>query len=250
MIFYFTATGNSRFLAETLAEHTGDTLVNIADCVREGHYSFAPAAGESIGFVVPVYFFGLPMMVVEFLQKLQLPAKQETYTYAVLNCGGTTGDAERFFRKLLPVTAVFGIVTVDNYAILYPVMRDAEINQRLAAAERGMAEIARQVQRKAAGRYNSCRGHLPGLLTAVAYPLYKHGRKTRNFSVSAACTSCGLCANICPRGVIRLEEGRPVWAAAQCELCLACLHRCPVAAINYGKKSAGNGRYVNPKVRL
>jgi NAD-dependent dihydropyrimidine dehydrogenase PreA subunit len=43
--------------------------------------------------------------------------------------------------------------------------------------------------------------------------------------------------------------GRPAWEG-QCTLCLACLHRCPAEAIQYGKETVGKGRYVNPRVKL
>ena len=45
---------------------------------------------------------------------------------------------------------------------------------------------------------------------------------------------------------IAMAEGRPVWQG-HCVQCLACLHRCPVTAVQYGKKTANKGRYVNPE---
>jgi len=52
MIFYFTATGNSRFVAERIAAETGDQLIDIAECVRVGSYSFVLEPDEAIGFEI------------------------------------------------------------------------------------------------------------------------------------------------------------------------------------------------------
>jgi len=250
MIFYFTATGNSKFIAERIAAETGGQLINIADCVQGEQYSFALGDDEALGFVVPVYFYGIPMIVAEFLQKLKISAGHDYYSYVVLNSGGTAGDAEGLFRRTFPVNAVFGIAVVSNYVPLYPMESETEIAKSLERAVRETDVIIQHIRDRSVGSFNATKGHFPRLSTFVAYPLYKYGRKTGKFTVNENCTGCGLCERICPRKAIRVESGAPVWTAAQCEFCLGCLHRCPSAAINYGRKSAENGRYVNPHVRF
>lgn len=112
MIFYFTATGNSKFIAEKIAFEIGERLINITYCIQEGRYTFELEENETIGFVVPVYFWGLPIIVAE------------------------------------------------------------------------------------------------------------------------------------------LKDRQPVWTIPQCELCMACLHRCPVKAIKYGKQRTHQGHYINPMTKL
>jgi len=46
-----------------------------------------------------------------------------------------------------------------------------------------------------------------------------------------------------------MENEKPSWKH-HCELCLACLHFCPVAAIQMGPKTATRGRYKNPSVTI
>ena len=43
--------------------------------------------------------------------------------------------------------------------------------------------------------------------------------------------------------------GRPVWTKSKCLKCCGCLGRCPVSAIQNGKKTAIRGRYVNPVLK-
>jgi len=181
MIFYFTATGNSKFIAERIAAQTGDQIFDIAKCARHGRYSCELADGEAIGFVIPVYYYGIPMIVGEFLQKLNVPKK--TYSYAVLNCGGTTADAGGQLRRLFPIDAEFGIIMVDNYVPMYKTASDEEKQARLDKAELAIEEIITRVKSRTPGVFNDCTGSFPRLVTGAVYPLYKYGRKTGKFTV-------------------------------------------------------------------
>ena len=247
MIFYFTATGNSKFIADRIAAATAEQANCIAECVKTEQYSFELSEGEKLGFVVPVYYYGIPILVSEFLAKLEISAKHEFYSYAVLNCGGSTGDAGRYFRRAIKTDAIFGIKAVDNYVPMFKVAGEAEIAERLDNAEREVDSIVDAINKKAAGRHNKVAGRLPGLMTSLFYPLYKHGRKTKKFRANEKCNNCGLCEKVCPRKAIEVKEGKPVWKEPKCEICLACLHRCPASAIEYGK-SAGRGQYLNPRI--
>jgi len=250
MLFYFTGTGNSKFIADGIAAKIGERVLDISDCMRKEQFAFSLEREERLGFVSPVYYFGLPIIVVDFLKKLNLSTNQSHYTYVILNCGGATGNAERQIPKAYKPDAVFGLVTVDNYVPMYKVVSDAEIKEQLDKAEQAMGGIVERIQNRETGTFNPVKGSMAGLLTLLAYSLYKHGRKTRKFHTNENCTGCGLCEKGCPREVITLENNKPVWKAGRCEQCLGCLHRCPTAAINYGKKTAGRGRYVNPRTKF
>ena len=52
----------------------------------------------------------------------------------------------------------------------------------------------------------------------------------RHIRVSDGCTGCGRCTALCPRGNIRLDKGKPVFAD-QCVLCLGCIYGCPQGAL-------------------
>ena len=101
MIFYFSATGNSKYAAQRIAAVTEDRLVSLRDAVRARSYRFSVGRDERIGFVAPVYFQGLPSILRFFLDKLQLEGYQEQYIYLVMTCGQWTGGAADQLSKLL-----------------------------------------------------------------------------------------------------------------------------------------------------
>ena len=68
---------------------------------------------------------------------------------------------------------------------------------------------------------------------------------TKAFFADETCIHCGKCASICPSGAIGMVEGRPAWKKKKCLKCCGCINRCPVSAIQYGKRTASRGRYVN-----
>lgn len=89
MILYFTATGNSRWIAELLAEATHDTAVSIVDCLRQGPIPAGLMEADRLGIVFPVHSWYAPRVLIDFLSQLRLP--DCCYRYAVCTCGDDMG---------------------------------------------------------------------------------------------------------------------------------------------------------------
>ena len=118
MIFYFSATGNSKYVAERIAAATDDHVIFLRDAIRSRYYQFDVSQEKRIGFVTPTYYYGLPSVVNFFLEKLRLTGYHDQYVYLVLTCGKTTGDAAGQMGKLLKskgvtLSAQFGIPMVE-----------------------------------------------------------------------------------------------------------------------------------------
>ena len=71
MIFYFSGTGNSRWVAESLGKRLGDAVEDIADVKIEKEEYTLPE-GEILGFVFPVYAWAPPTIVMDFISLLRL----------------------------------------------------------------------------------------------------------------------------------------------------------------------------------
>lgn len=253
MIFYFSATGNSKYVAQRIADATEDRLIALPDAVKSRSYHYDITAEKRVGFVVPVYYYGLPSILNFFLEKLQLTGYDQQYFYVVLTCGGSTGDAAGQLNRLLrkkgiTLSAQFAVPMVDNYIPLSKLDGPEKIEEILDAAEEYIDEARRAIRSLGFGDYNRCQGLLPAAKTAAAYRAYARGRSSKPFVVTEECTGCGLCREICPCGAIAMDEGKPEWTKPQCVQCLGCLHRCPARAIRWKKEKEDNGRYYNPRV--
>ena len=98
-----------------------------------------------------------------------------------------------------------------------------------------------------AGLYVS--GSFPWIKTRGIYPLFvKYALRKQAFRTTESCNGCGKCARICPVQTISMVNKKPVWGK-DCVQCLACIHRCPVRGIEYGKATERKGRYHHPDLK-
>ena len=247
MIFTYSGTGNSEYAARALLDE-GEALISIPQAVREGRWVWRCAEGERVGFVFPVYFYGLPATVLDFVRRVRFSGPV-SYVYAVITCGAGIGGAGEKLRAALSVRgvrldAVFPLTMPDNYVVLYDVTTPAEEVPILAAAGARLTEIGACIREKRpAGLPVSAAARAR---TALVYPLYDLRRGTAKFWSDDSCVGCGVCARRCPVQAIRLVDGRPKWVAPRCDHCMACL-RCN--AVQYGKRTVGKYRYKHPSLR-
>ena len=89
MIFYFTGTGNSLWVAKALSEALGETLISIADELhkKEVGLVYPVRPDEKILFVYPVHSWGPAVPVTRFISRLTLNGYAGQPVYSVSTCG-------------------------------------------------------------------------------------------------------------------------------------------------------------------
>ena len=247
MIFYFSATGNCKYVADRAAAVTGDECVSIAECMKARKFAFTPGKDESVGIISPVYFWGLPVIVSEFLEKLELG--KPAYLWFAATYGTTSGQsghfaAEHLRKKGLTLDARFSVRMPDTWTPIFDLSDKEKVRQINLAAEPQIDGLIRRVCNRDRGDF--MRMKVPMLAVRLYNPSYARMRRTANFVVKDSCIGCGLCERNCPASAIELRGGKPTWVKEKCAMCLACLHRCPKFAIQYGSKTARHGQYIHP----
>ncbi len=249
MIFYFSGTGNSAWVAKKLAESTDDICVSIEEkklpCIIDLKKE------ERLGFVFPVYAWSAPERIMHFIRRLQTVVAP-SYLYFVCTCGDDAGKTAdillRLFRKKQWVCHAGYSLTMPNTYVALPgfdVDTEEIANEKLSKAKERIEVIARQIYTKNKG-FEIHEGSFPRLKSYVLRPLFnKFLMSPRRFKWEKTCISCGKCAKVCPRHNIEMKNSRPVWGN-DCSMCLACYHHCPRHAVAYACWTQKKGQYVLP----
>lgn len=130
--------------------------------------------------------------------------------------------------------------------VLFDAGTKAEQYALLEKADRTLDNILRAIRLNWSNFFRVKKGRGAGVLSKIVNPAFRRGLKTKPFYVTEDCSHCGLCERVCTSGCIRLTAGIPVWTEKHCNMCMACVNRCPQTAIQYGKSTTKRGRYVHP----
>ena len=192
MILYFSATGNSQYVAQRIAEQTGEEVLSVVDCVREERYSFAD---NRIGIISQTYNWGLPSVARDFFQK----AKPDTdYLYFVATYGTTPGGSGYFAQKYLgkPISAFYSVRMPDTWTVLFDLSTPEAVAKFTKTTENEIDAIISHITSKDKGQF--MRRKTPAFMAKMLYATYDAARATSHLSADDSCIGCGLCELRCP----------------------------------------------------
>ena len=240
MILYFTGTGNSRWVAQQLAEATNDTIINSADCLKQEVLPEDLINEEKVGIVFPVHAWYVPRVIIGFLSNLQFPHCQ--YRYAICTCGDDMGKGMNRLAKHFPLDAAWSVAMPNTYIPMFNLDDDELCRKKIENARQMIVSVAAAVlEQKKVWKVNE--GGAAWLKTYIINPLFvRFTINHKGFHVDEGCISCGICDKVCPVENIRQVDGHPMWGN-QCIHCMACVHACPQQVIQYRKTTQKKGRY-------
>lgn len=118
-LFFFSTTGNSLTVAKDIAAKLPETQIFSIPKVIDKAIDLN---ADNIGLIFPVYFLGMPRIVIDFINKLE--SSKTIYIFAVCTCGalpmGTLLQAQKQLRtRGLALNAGFSMRIPGNYIVKY-----------------------------------------------------------------------------------------------------------------------------------
>ena len=246
MVLYYSATGNTEYIARELACRLDDECLNLLQRIKT--HDNTPLYSEK-PFVVcaPIIVCEMPRFMTEWLKKQEFRGSREVYF--VFTSGGYCGPAGVLARGIMEKKGLYyrghgefkmprNYVASDAYGQHTP----EEIRERiLESAQRldGTAEIIRD-----GGELTARHVQLWETIVTVPFnPVWVKLKLTaKDFYATEGCIGCGKCEKLCPLNNITLRDKKPVWGK-NCTHCMACIGNCPTDAIEYGTVTQTKEKY-------
>ncbi|MHB8076035.1 EFR1 family ferrodoxin [Desulfosporosinus fructosivorans] len=244
-IFYFTATGNSLYVAKRVGGELGE-LYSIPQMIKEGEHEFED---ESIGFIFPSNGFGMSRLVSDFIKASKFKAN---YFFSIMTYGNTPASGLEYMEQIgravgIQFNYTNELLMIDNY------LPNFEMEDQLREeSSKKIEEKLNQIIMDVTNRRNMLtrKGLGWNILTKFGHGLsvkLSYNTSHKRFIVQDNCNSCKVCEKVCPANNIKVVK-KPEFAH-KCVACFACIHHCPQNAIDI-KSQKSKARFINQNVRL
>lgn len=244
MVFYFTGTGNSLYVAKRIEEDP----VSIPQIIGREQLEFS---ADSIGIAAPVYGHEVPAMVREFLRRGKF---HTDYFYMILTYGNRHGGAAKLAARLcrecgITVHYINVILMADNWLPSFDMEEQKAADKK---TEEQLKEVLEDLKERRQGispvTETDRAAHRQFLERMSQMPRDAWQHLIR---VTEDCIGCGICEQVCPSASIHVENHQAVHTPGNCQTCLACAHACPRKAIGLTVPEKNpNARYRNPYISL
>lgn len=242
MILYFSGTGNSRYVAQKIAEISGDEVISINQRLKAQDYATI-SSDKPLVFVGPIYAGRLPRVMDEYIKKVNFMGTKRAYFIGT--CAQTPWMTVQYVEKLCKEKSFallgFNSVVMPQGYIAGGGIQPKDINDKiLKEAEPKIVKIAETIRDKQTlPKEQPDKAIMSKVLNPIMYSMMI---SAKGFTATDKCTGCGKCEIRCPLNNVKLVNGKPSWGK-ECTHCMSCIAGCPREAIEYGKKTQGKPRY-------
>ena len=154
MILYFSATGNGKYIAEQIADAANEKCMSIVDCIRENRYCFSNE--KILGIVVPTYFWRLPGIVAEYLERLR--AENCGYIFFLASYGTTTGKAGSMAKDIMAqhgqkFDAYYSVIMPDTWTLVFDLTDKNRVDKWLSDGKKQLELVIDNIMSKRKGDF-------------------------------------------------------------------------------------------------
>lgn len=243
IIYCFSGSGNCLDMAKKIAAGLGDTDIVMMRTRPEITETYGY---KRIGFVFPCYGGGLPGDVEKYIKELKISAG--AYKFGVVQYAGYMGCGLHKIDELVGLDYWTGISNHSACIWLMPhtlTLPHTTLEEAQERTDKAAQKIAADVKAGVIKEKKPPRR----ILNAAESAGFGNVNKliSQKMSANGSCIGCGQCADICPKGNIRMVGGKPQFGS-DCIGCLSCVQFCPKEAINVGTITEKRERFHNKNV--
>lgn len=246
MVLYFSASGNTEYIAKLLARELDDECEDLLEPIRTQDFTKV-CSKKPFVICTPVYVCEMPGFVRDHIKRL--PFRGSRKVYYVFTSGGYAGYAgglaKKITRRKNMIYMGHAELTMPSNHIVsnaYPETRPEECRRRIRESTERIASIAKTI--KEGGQLKSRHVFLAEkLIILPVNPFWvRFMQPSKDFHATEKCVGCGKCSRVCPINNIHMEQKRPVWEKP-CAHCMACILGCPFEAIEYADITQTKEKY-------
>ena len=246
IMLYFSATGNSKYIAELFCRNMDAGCHSIEDEIDFG--SLIDSV-EIVGFCYPVFGSRVPRLMREFAVKHRESLKNKKL---IIFCTqmGFSGDGARVFTDIFP-RGFAEVIYAEHFFMpnnvcnlfLLPLSSEKWTQRYLVMSHKKMEVVCANIKKGVIKR----RGFNPvsrglGLIQGAFLPGIEK-RATGKVWIDSDCMQCCLCVSSCPMSNFKSENGK-VTTNNNCMMCYRCINNCPQKAIAVFFRSKIKKQYI------
>lgn len=252
-IFYFSGTGNSRFVAEKFVYLLNNKYKHDFKAYSiEEKLDFITIIDSMpiIGFCYPIYGSSVPTIMKNFVEKYK--NHLENKKIVILSTQLIfSGDGARVFTDLLEGISV-EVILAEHFNMpnnlcnvgIFKVKNGDENIRTLLKAEKKINSLCKAFEenKKILRGFNGF-SRLMGLTQRIPYKNIEQKAADKVFVDDKKCILCEKCIKECPMSNLYISQNKVI-SNGICTLCYRCVNNCPQKAINVWLKRKVKKQYL------